>query len=236
MTAFSKRRADLLRKAARRAGTMPDDLPAGWTKSPIDAMDLLASFPALRLRDGHILVAYVFREGGNGNGIVWAIPEHVGFPSPDECVAVEDAILSPPRPAGALDDLMSAVDGDGTPWSYLSGSIFAREAAEFGAQWHGTNWGDHEILGRDPWTASRRTARERELYSCEDVWVWEAKKPKLWKPTVEEIEGAIKVSFLTHSGQGQAAIYLHVDRFVAGQYTFEPSHRILAHGPGGFVY
>jgi hypothetical protein len=36
-----------------------------------------------------------------------------------------------------LDDFMDAIEGDGSAWSYLSASLFAREAAELGALWHG---------------------------------------------------------------------------------------------------
>jgi len=47
------------------------------------------------------------------------------------------ALSAPPRPHGALDDFMDAIEGDGSAWSYLSASLFAREAAELGALWHG---------------------------------------------------------------------------------------------------
>ena len=34
---------------------------------------------------------------------------------------------------------MQAIEGDGSPWSYLSASILSREAEEFGAMWHGVD-------------------------------------------------------------------------------------------------
>ena len=56
---------------------------------------------------------------------------------------------SPRGPPGAV-PLMQAIEGDGSPWSYLSASILSREAAEFGAIWHGCVWSDQTILSKPP--------------------------------------------------------------------------------------
>ena len=45
---------------------------------------------------------------------------------------------------------MQAIEGDGSPWSYLSASILSREAVEFGAVWHGCVWSDQTILSKPP--------------------------------------------------------------------------------------
>ena len=55
--------------------------------------------------------AYQFREGGDGNGVVWAMPSSAPYPEPEECPRVEEALPEPPRPPGALDDLMDAIEG-----------------------------------------------------------------------------------------------------------------------------
>ena len=58
--------------------------------------------------------------------------------------------------------LMQAIEGDGSPWSYLSASILSREAAEFGAMWHGCDWSDQTILSKPrgkPTTSMCRTTR-----------------------------------------------------------------------------
>lgn len=124
----------------------------GWTKSAVNPNTLLRCFPALRLKNGFVLRAYVYRDGsGNGNGVVWAMPANTCFPEPERCPRVEDAWLAPPKPPGALENYMAAVEGDGAPWSYLSASILARELREFGALWHGCSWSTHAILGSDPW-------------------------------------------------------------------------------------
>ena len=81
---------------------------------------------------GFALHAYDYREGSNGNGIIWAVPADARLVAPGECPRLEDTWLQPPRPPGGV-RLMQAIEGDGSPWSYLSASILRREAAEFGA-------------------------------------------------------------------------------------------------------
>ena len=43
----------------------------GWSASPYDPHTLLRVFETLWLKAGFALHAYVFREGSNGNGIIW---------------------------------------------------------------------------------------------------------------------------------------------------------------------
>ena len=64
---------------------------------------------------------------------------------PDECPRLEGTFLHPPRPPGVV-PLMQAIEGDGSPWSYLSASILCREAEKLGATWHGCVWGGQTIL------------------------------------------------------------------------------------------
>ncbi len=147
---FPATKVEQLRKQAGKAAELPEDVPSGWSKSPVDPMALLAVFKPLHIKDGYILRAYQFREGGNGNGFVWAMPVDADFPDPEACPRLENVVLEPPVPPAALDDYMNAIDGDGTPWSYMCASILAREMAEFGAMWHGCDWDTHTILGADP--------------------------------------------------------------------------------------
>ncbi|MCK5784541.1 MAG: hypothetical protein KAH06_08840, partial [Desulfobacterales bacterium] len=80
-------------------------------------------FKKLSLTPGYTLKAYVFIEGGNGNGIVWGLPETKTFPEPDECERLKDVFLSPPRPESAV-DFEDILTGTGTPSSYLEASLF----------------------------------------------------------------------------------------------------------------
>ena len=125
--------------------------PQGWSKSRVDPGKLVQIFAPLRMRKGYVLRAYVFREEGNGNGVVWAMPEDADFPAPKDCPTLENHLLKAPKPWDALDDPMEAIEGDGSAWSYLAASLLRRELREFGAMWHGSNWATHFLLDDDPW-------------------------------------------------------------------------------------
>ncbi|MDE2754217.1 MAG: hypothetical protein OXI83_16720, partial [Gemmatimonadota bacterium] len=150
---FSIARVNRLRRAAERARTLPDGRPVGlesglsgrWFTSRYDPNELVGVFATLRLREGFALHAYEYRSGGNGNGIIWAVPAGAPLLAPDDCPRLKDRFLSPPKPPGAV-PLMQVIEGDGSHWSYLSASILWREAAEFGARWHGCQWSDKTIL------------------------------------------------------------------------------------------
>ena len=144
---FSVDDVKTLRERARVSIQFPAHLEDGWSRSPVDPMKLLKTFDSLDIRDGFVLRGYVFRDGANGNGIVWAMPANSEFPFPEDCEELNDRFLSPPKPTEAIDDFMAVINGDGSPWSYVSASIFAREAHEYGALWHGCDWTDHEIIG-----------------------------------------------------------------------------------------
>ena len=155
---FPIKKFQQLRQRAIQARQVSEG-PQGWSKSKVDSMKLLVAFSSLCLRKGFVMRAYEFRQRGNGNGIVWAMPENFAFPEPEKCPKLEDRFLEPPKPSGALNNVLEAVEGDGTPWSYLSASLFAREIAEFGAMWHGCNWSTHTILGDEPLISPDRSDR-----------------------------------------------------------------------------
>ncbi len=135
-----------LRRRAEKARAIElDELVGGWQLCPVDPMELLAMFKPLRIKAGFVLRAYVYRSGSDANGVVWALPKDAPLPEvhTDENTPWEQAMfamfgrIDQPRPPGALDDVMQAIEGDGSPWSFVCASLFAREAAEFGARWHG---------------------------------------------------------------------------------------------------
>lgn len=209
---------------------LPTEIPEGWSKSTIDPADTLAVFDVLRLKPGFVLRAYRFREGGNGNGVVWAMPADAGYPEPNECPR-GDGFLSPPKPKGALDDVMDAVEGDGSPWSYLCASLAKRDLGEFGAMWHGCSWSVHSILGSDP---TRRCSRIIQTPSA--AWAWGEPRPAEWKPQMMMDGSTVKVQFFTYSPLGEEQIYRHTDRFRAGSYRFTTKTTTVATGQGGIVF
>ena len=142
---FPTKRIAQLRRRASKAAELPEEVPEGWSVSTVDPMAVLAVFKPLRIKEGFVLRAYQFHSSGNGNGFVWAMPVDADFPDPDDCPRLKDTFLESPKPPAALDHVMDAIDGDGSPWSYMCASILARELAEFVAMWHGCSWGTHTI-------------------------------------------------------------------------------------------
>ena len=198
-------------------------------------MAMLKPFNALRLKPGYVLRAYVFREGGNGNGIVWAMPVESVFPEPDQCSHIEDRFLEPPKPAGAVNNYMDAVDGDGTPWSYLSASLLARELGEFGAAWHGCDWSTHRILGAAPW---QDTGEKGLLESSgpASTWKWSEAIPTEWQPTVTVNATRVTVMFYTYTGYDQQGVVRHTDVYTRGKYRFKAKETRIGVGNAGYVF
>jgi len=233
VTIFEVQPVRRLRRAAAAVAAAPADGPEGWTKSPVDPMGLIAIFPALRVRPGYVLRAYQYRAGGNGNGVVWALPVEAAFPEPDECSRLGQVFLAPPKPPAALDNLMDAITGDGSPWSYLSASLFLREALEFGAMWHGVSWGTHEILGDAPW---RESGRADIAATPAERWHWKGKQPEVWSPSVRISRSAAIVTFHTWTQLEREAIYRSRDQYRPPGYAPKCANTLLARGEQGYVF
>lgn len=225
-----------LRKDAGTAARLAGRYPNGWSKSTDDPARLLAAFPTLRLKKGLVLRAYVFREGGNGNGVIWAMPEQAAFPDPAELRRVEGGLRDLPRPQGAT-GIMQGIDGDGSPWSYLSASLLAREAQDFAAQQHGVGWGLHRFVGADPW-AGRQTPAEDPMQGPTGKlpdWKWSGPRPADWAPRVEMAGDRVTVTFYTYTPLGYQRIFRHVDTYRPGQYDPESQDDEIGSGPPGIV-
>ena len=63
-----------LRRQAQELANPPEGCPEGWCRRPDDPAKILAMFGGLGLKTGFVLRAYQFIQGGNGNGVVWALP------------------------------------------------------------------------------------------------------------------------------------------------------------------
>jgi hypothetical protein len=225
----------LLRERAREARKLVRTPREGWSKSRVDPMAVLAVFEPLRIKEGFILRAYQFRSGGNGNGVVWALPVEAEFPSPAKCPRLEDKFLSPPKPPAALDDYMDAIGGDGTPWSYLCASILARELAELGAMWHGFSWSTHSVLGADL-RLEDPMDEDRPVVDLESGWRWKGPMPKEWDPRVRVDAKVVEVTFFTYSGLGGETIHRHTDTYAPGVYRFKADATLIATGSRGYIY
>lgn len=241
---FPAGKATYLLRRARKASEFPDEVEYGWAKSVVDPMQLLPPFKSLRLREGIVLRAYQVRGGFAGNGFVFAVPDDAPFPDPEEWGVDLVELFYPPAPPGALDNVMEAIEGDGTPWSYLSASLLARELAEFGAFWHACNWSTHEIM--DEKAFIRQTNRysrkpsEDSSDPCDiapEIREWLEPKPEEWDPIVRVGDDLIIVSFYSFNEFNVAGIFRQVDVYNPGSYKAATSEEtIIAHGPGRGIF
>lgn len=237
-TTFPANKIQRLRRKAAKASEPSDETNSGWSISTNDPNEIVKVFKPLQIRDQFELKSYQFRSGGNGNGIVWAMPVDAEFPEPEDCPRQEGVFLEPPKPLAALDDVMEAIEGDGTPWSYMCASMLARELAEFGAMWHGCSWGTHTVLGANPWnpTKDKKRSDVAQWMTPVSEWAWSQRPPKAWSPSVTEADDGVVVRFYTFSQLGQEGIYGHTDKYKAGSYRFESDRQEIATGPGGVVF
>lgn len=224
-TYFTTRQINIMRGRAQRAAEMPEPVVDGWSKCSADPMALLAAFKSLRIRDGYVLRAYQYYAGGDGNAFVWALPVDADFPEPQSIDgAGRVGLFNPPRPPRALERTMQGIEGDDTPRSYLSASIFCRELGEFGAFWHGCGWSTRSIVGADP------------TVEDPDRWQWSEKRPTDWRPCVELSRREARVIFYCLGGLGGWTIRRHVDTYGRRNDDVRGQSTELAFGGGGFLF
>src|SRR4051812_41458887 len=95
-TAFAVTNINRLRSRASNTRRVPDEVPEGWSKSSVDLSAVVAAFEVLHVKPGYAFRGYQFRSGGNGNGVVWALPEDAPFPEADDCPRLPEFFLNPP--------------------------------------------------------------------------------------------------------------------------------------------
>lgn len=203
----------------------PEDLRYEWSRSFDNPESIVNGFSHLRIKKGYKLRAYQFREGGNGNGIVWAIPKDRELPEPSECETL-DWFLSPPKPDYALSDFMEAIEGDKTPLSYLQASIVFHELHEFGAMWHGVSWGRDVILPLEEKTTDN---------SYE--WEMNENEPEIIEPHFYyNNQGNPVVVFHTINDIGMVTLNRYVHIFNKDNYTLEVERICIANAGGGIIF
>jgi hypothetical protein len=227
-TFYTAKEIELLRERAKPEFIHPGEYSGGWSKSKLAPMKVLEAFASLSIKSGFTLRAYQFVEGVNGNGVVWAMPKDSSFPEPDECDKLEDTFLECPWPADAL-DVMDVISGDGSEFSYISASIFAREISEFGAYWHGCSWSSHTIIDEE-------TKLDEFDFKEVDSWEWLKEKPVNFRPSVKKSEDKTFVVFYTYSGLMPGGLYKHMDIYDNNSYRPKSNSERIAKGGNQYLY
>ncbi|MBE5394934.1 hypothetical protein [Brevibacillus borstelensis] len=200
----------------------------GWIKSPFNPECIVKGFSHLRIKDGYKLRAYQYTDGANGNGIVWAIPVDAELPDPNESQRLEEHFLSAPKPSIAFDDFMQVIEGDKTPISYLQASIVYHELNEFGAAWHGTEWGRDIIL----------PIQESESQSTSNYeWEMIEDEPEIIDPHFYyDNEGNPTVVFYTINDIGTVTLNRYVHTFSQSDYTMRVERSCIATAGPGIIF
>jgi len=248
-TTFTAAQVRAWRKQLTALSQVPRATPDGWTKSRVDPAKLVGVFPDLRVRKGYVLRAYQFKEEANSNGFVWGLPDEAEFPEPADCPKLESHFLHPPKPLDALDDVMEAIDGDGSAVSYLHASLLRRALRDFGGGWHGISWGTHSVLDGTPWRQERDDEEEdspmTRPMSQPREWKWIAAQPKSWSPQVQWDAKRVVVSFHTYTALAKVdeegnvekeRILLHTDTYRRGKYRALSTEKKLAEGPDALAF
>jgi hypothetical protein len=236
-TYYSAEKVAAMREEAGGLVKVPREGPDGWSNSSVDPAKVLGAFPALKLREGFTLRAYEFKAGGNGNGVVWALPADAPFPEPKDCATLDDPRKTP-KPLDALDDVLEAVAGSDTPDAYLQASLLRRQLKEFGAIWHGLSWSTHHVVDADPAAGPREQPggpMTKPRSSSKD-WKWHEPAPADWRPRVALEADRAVVTFYTFTGYRRETITRHVDEYRRGKYRARVEAKAIAEGLPGYVF
>ena len=206
----------------------------GWHKSDLDPTNLVDYFDSLSLKSGFVLRAYERLEVPNSWSSVWAMPSKLPFPEPRI-----NGNGRPVRPDGALNDVMEAIEGDDSPYSYLSASILARELSQFATLSPESEWLNCFVLGSDPWHASKgvgHALKGQGFIRERAKWKWTGQQPDRWRPTVFMSQRSVTVVFHAFTGSRRQRILSFEDRYLRGSYSFSRQEKSVASGPEGYVW
>jgi hypothetical protein len=223
------------RRAARAARIRDGVEPLAGT---LDPTPVLESFGCLRVRPGWKLLAYLMGGGIGGESRVVAVPTEFD-PVGAELAPVADPPSDADRPySGSNLDFavslplqarrrfMSAVEGDGSPWSYLCASLAVRQLLDYAAYWHALyehDWFEHLILAKWPPPGSALQEPAGGL---------EGEQPSLWRPAVWVGRRSTTVRMYTYrpARANPEGVWMHEDRYEAGSYDPELTRTLIAAG------
>ncbi len=232
----AKRRAAQAARIDRAVEALADTL---------DPTPVLESFGCLRMRLGWKLLAYLVGGWLGGESRVVAVPTDFD-PVGAELASAADPPSDADRsysgsnldcavglPLQARRRFMSAVEGDGSPWSYLCASLAVRQLLDYAAYWHAFyehDWFEHLILAKwpPPGAALQEPAGD-----------FEGEPPGLWRPAVWVGRRSTTVRLYTYrpATANPEGIWMHEDRYEAGSYDPELTRTLIAAGrPATIMY
>lgn len=209
---------DALGDLFRLGGFGDEDLSAPnrqgrWFISTIDPAVALNKLPGLNLKSDVRLVTYLQQRSDGGVGVTWALPKLMSTTVHLEAALESVGEGAPPRPRGALSNVMEAIEGNDTPASFVAASLLARELKELGRTGKLRRWSHHRLIGKVP---SQRP------------WQWRSKVPQDLSPKVKRSDQGVLVEFFSCRVVPPIALFRHVDQYPAGSYRPKTNDQVIA--------
>jgi hypothetical protein len=193
--------------ASLEASTYAPNTQGKWFISSTNPGSALLKLPGLWLRSDLRLVSYLYRVVEDGIGITWAVPESLSTTAQLENALAESGDRKqPPRPTGALAEVMQAMDGDRSPLSFVIASLLKRELQELGALGKSCDWEHHRLIATLPTQVN---------------WQWRLQTPPRDLSTKVQIldTGNAAIEFFTCRVSPPIAIFQHIDHYQPSHYT-----------------
>lgn len=215
--------------------TFDDFLESGWSIAKDNPENIIKGFSQLHIKREYKLVGYQYSSGGNGNGIVWAIPSNQVQPSVHFCEETQEGFLKPPKPKSAIEDFMKAIDGDRSPLSYLQAAICYHDLHEYGAMWHGVSWGEDQILPIDD-SDYIESGNVKDYLESIESWVELKEIPDILSPHFFYENGHPIIIFYTMNPIGTMKLNRYIHTFNNGDYTQVVTQEVIGEGSRGIIF
>ncbi len=173
-----------------------------WYISVMDPGVAFMKLPGLQLRSGYRLATYLYRQGEEGVGKTWAIPEAMNTTANlEKALSAAGTEKEPPKPLGCLEDISLAIEGDNSPSSYVYASLLRRELQEFGALGKRGVWSKQVLINSAPQQIQ---------------WQWRIDVKDL-APKVRILQDdRVIVEFFTCQLAPSIVIFQHLDQYTLG--------------------
>lgn len=179
--------------------------------------NFFTAFPALQLNPDWELVSQVYSGPDEHFGRIWAKPR-------SDTSWYEQPDLERGYPPRQRHSIAAALQGDGTPESYLQASVLIREVDSLNGCWKDTDWSSHSLI-------SQPTDRD---------WSWgqtEVSADADFRPSLAiSPSGAVVVKLFTESRHVEVRLMRHQDHYTARCYQPRSDFLLCASGGRGYVH
>ena len=191
-----------------------DLLTIGHT-SDVQPKFIVARYSQLRMKKDWELTGSSFNDGVGGNGSVTAF----------SVMGEEDD----PNP-------MKAIEGDGSPLSYIQAAMLYRDFDEYGRFWHSTQWAVETVLDDDLAEENNLFIDPDEMEYDPSMWTFITQVPTSYNPVYEENADTIVITYYSINPVMTETLYFNTHSFKKGSFVQELRVEEIATGQGGIIF